>query len=114
MNVGIFWRAAALQLVAVGVLSALLGVALGHAFFEDWGWLVGPAAWIACAWLTARVLRLPVPPALLGAVLAGIPSALAVLVDLHWEGAALAVLLFAVWCARLPREGALAVSAKGR
>ena len=107
MSVGIFWRAAALQLVAVGVLSALLGVALGHAFFEDWGWLVGPAAWIACAWLTARALRLPLQPALLGAVLAGIPSALAVLVDLHWEGAALAVLLFAAWCARLPREGAL-------
>ncbi len=107
MSIGIFWRAALLQLVAVGILSALLGVALGHAFFEDWGWLIGPAAWIACASLTARVLRLPVPQALLGAILAGIPSALAVLVHLHWEGALLAVLLFAAWCARLPREGAL-------
>lgn len=111
MSVGIFWRAAVLQLVAVAVLSALLGAALGHAFFEDWGWLVGPAAWIACACLTARVLRLPLQQALLGAVLAGIPSALAVLVDLHWAGAALAVLLFAAWCARLPREGALSPEA---
>jgi hypothetical protein len=94
------------QLVAVAALSAVLALALPHGFFEDWGWLVGPAAWIACAALTAMMLRLPAGPTLLGAVLAGIPSGLAVLIGVHWLGVGIALLIFAVWCARLPREGA--------
>ncbi len=108
MSMGVFWRAAVVQLVAVAALSAVLGLAFPMSFFEDWGWLVGPVTWMACAGLTAMMLRLPVSPTLLGAVLAGIPSALAVLVDAHWLGAAVAVLLFAIWCARLPgRDAAL-------
>jgi hypothetical protein len=106
MNAGVFLRAAVVQLVAVAALSAVLGLALPHGFFESWGWLVGPAAWIACAALTAMMLRLPTGPTLLGAMLAGIPSALAVLIDLHWLGAAVAVVLFALWCARLPSQDA--------
>ncbi len=106
MQMGVFWRAAIVQLVAVAALSAVLGLALSHGFFEDWGWLVGPAAWIACAAITATMLRLPPGPTLLGAVLAGIPSALAVVIGVHWLGAAVAVVLFAAWCARLPGRGA--------
>ncbi len=45
--------------------------------------------------------------ALLGAVLTGLPSLLAVAVGLHWAGAILAVALFALWCARLPRAPAI-------
>jgi hypothetical protein len=105
MSGGLFLRAAAVQLVAVAALSAVLGLALPEGFFEDWGWLVGPAAWIACAALTAMMLRLPTGPTLIGAMLAGIPSALAVLIGLHWLGAVVACALFALWCARLPTEG---------
>jgi hypothetical protein len=47
---------------------------------------------------SARVTRLPAIPVLAGAALAGIPSALAVVIGVHWLGAALAVGLFAVWC----------------
>jgi hypothetical protein len=101
MSTGLFVRAAVVQLVAVAALSAVLGLALPHGFFEDWGWLVGPVAWLVCAALTALMLRLPPRPTLLGAALAGIPSALAVVVGLHWLGAAVAVVLFAIWCARL-------------
>jgi hypothetical protein len=61
-----------------------------------------------CAAFTARMLRLPLMPALTGAVLAGLPSAIAVLFDLHWAGAALAVAIFAIWCARLPGPRAIA------
>jgi len=95
------------QLVAVAVLSAALGLALPHAFFEDWGWITGPLSWMLCAAFTARVLYLPLPETLIGAVLAGLPSLLAVLIGLHWAGAILAVALFAVWCARLPRPDAV-------
>ena len=102
MDVPTLWRAALLQLVAVALLSIALGLALPHSFFEDWGWFAGPASWLLCAAFTARMLRLPLGPTLLGAVLAGLPSLLAVLVGLHWAGALLAVALFALWCARSP------------
>jgi hypothetical protein len=104
MDVPTLWRAALLQLAAVALLSIALGLALPHDFFEDWGWLTGPAAWMLCAAFTARLLALPLGPTLLGAVLAGLPSLLAVLAGAHWAGAVLAVGLFALWCARL-REG---------
>jgi hypothetical protein len=101
VNTSILWRAALLQLLAVAVLSLVLGLALPHSFFETWGWIAGPASWLLCAAFTARVLALPLAPTLLGAVLAGLPSLLAVLVGLHWLGAVVAVALFALWCARL-------------
>src|SRR3954451_3576390 len=94
-------RAGVGQAAAVAVLSIALALALPHSFFEDWGWIAGPAAWMLCAAFTARVLRLPPGPALLGAALAGLPSILAVVLGVHWLGAVVAVALFALWCARL-------------
>jgi hypothetical protein len=105
MDVSTLWRAALLQLAAVAALSIVLAAALPHDFFVDWGWIAGPAAWMLCAAFTARLLSLPLVPALTGAVLAGLPSVVAVVFGVHWAGAALAVGLFAVWCARLPRGG---------
>jgi hypothetical protein len=99
----ILWRVAVVQVVAVAVLSLLLGLLLPHSFFESWGWLVGPLAWMASAWFTARVVGLPDAPVLVRAALAGIPSLLFVIVGLHWLGAAVAIAAFALWCARLPR-----------
>jgi hypothetical protein len=104
MDTSTLWRAALLQLVAVAVLSTILAIALPKDFFVDWGWIAGPGAWMLCAAFTARILALPLVPALTGAVLAGLPSIVAVLVNLHWAGAVLAVGLFAIWCARLPRR----------
>jgi hypothetical protein len=104
MDVPTLWRAALLQLVAVAALSLALGLALPHSFFEDWGWIAGPASWMLCAAFTARMLALPLGPTLLGAVLAGLPSLLAVLVGLHWAGALLAIALFALWCGRLREQ----------
>jgi hypothetical protein len=101
MDLPTLWRAALTQLLAVALLSIALAAALPRDFFVEWGWIAGPAAWMLCATLTARLLRLPLVPALTGAVLAGLPSLLAVLFGVHWLGAALAVALFALWCARL-------------
>jgi hypothetical protein len=108
LDTPVLWRAALLQLIAVAVLSILLSLFLSHNFFVDWGWFVGPASWMLCAAFTARMLRLPLVPTLIGAVLAGLPSILAILVNLHWLGALLAVGFFAWWCARLRRDAALA------
>ena len=111
MDVPTLWRAALLQVVAVALLSIALALALPHGFFVDWGWIAGPAAWMLCAAFTARLLRLPLVQALVGAVLAGLPSILAVVLGVHWAGAALAVGLFALWCARLRAEDEAAAPA---
>lgn len=103
MDSAILWRVALVQVVAVALLSLLLGLLLPHGFFDAVGWLVGPLAWMLCAWLTARVVGLPEAPVLVRAALAGIPSLLFVLIGLHWLGAVVAVAVLALWCARLPR-----------
>ena len=105
------WRAALVQALAVAVLSIALAIALPHSFFEDWGWLAGPGAWILCALVTARVVRLPIAGTLVGAALAGLPSILAVILGVHWLGAVLAIAFFALWCARLARDRGLTARA---
>jgi hypothetical protein len=107
----VLWRAALVQASAVALVSITLAIALPHSFFEDWGWLAGPAAWIVCALVTARVVGLPIAGTLVGAALAGLPSILAVVVGVHWLGAVLAIVLFALWCARLARDRGLAARA---
>jgi hypothetical protein len=44
------------------------------------------------------------------AALAGLPSLAAVILGVHWLGAALAIALFALWCARLARDRGLAAA----
>lgn len=104
MDRSVLWRAAVAQVLAVGVLSLILAVTLPHSFFEDWGWLTGPLAWLVCAAVTAWALNLDVRSVLIGAVLAGIPSAVAVLAGVHWLGVMIAVAAFAAWCAWLARR----------
>ena len=111
VDLATLWRAALVQTAAVAALSLALALALPHSFFESWGWIAGPGAWAACTALTARIVRLPVVRALVGAAVAGIPSVLAVLVGAHWLGAVFAVAIFAVWCARLAHIQALRRSA---
>lgn len=101
IDTGLALRAALIQAAAVAVLAVVLALVFSHGFFEDWGWLVGVAAWLACALFTARVLGLPRRGALLGAVLAGVLSAIGVLAGVHWLGLAIAVVAFGLWCGRL-------------
>ena len=58
MDRSILWRAAAAQVLAVAALSLILAVTLPHSFFDDWGWITGPVAWLVCAALTAWALHL--------------------------------------------------------
>jgi hypothetical protein len=111
MDRSVLWRAALVQALAVAVVSIALAIALPHSFFEDWGWLAGPGAWMACALVTARVVGLPIAGTLVGAALAGLPSLLAVVLGVHWLGAVVAVGLFALGGARLARDRGLAARA---
>jgi hypothetical protein len=110
MDGSVLWRAALLQALTLGVVALILGAALDKSFFESWGWLAGPGAWVACALFTGAVLRLPLLPVLAGAALAGIPSLITVLIGVHWLGAPFAVAIFAYWCARLAGPQRIAVA----
>ncbi len=100
MNRSILLRSAVLQALLVGVLSAILALLLGSRFFTHWGWIVGPLAWVACSLVTAKVLALAPRRTLIGSILAGLPSIVAVAVGLHWLGDVVAIALFALWCGR--------------
>jgi hypothetical protein len=101
MDRSVALKALVVQLVAVAVVSIILAIALPHSFFEDWGWISGPVAWVACAAVTARVLSLPTVGALTGSILVGIPAVVAVVAGVHWLGAIIAAVLFGLWCGRL-------------
>ena len=107
MDLQTLWRAALLQLVIVGVLMGGLRLGLSKDFFEDWGWLTGPAAWLGTSALVGWILKLPIPQVLTGAVLAGLVSFVFVLIGLHLIGLIASIPLFALWCARLRNDAEL-------
>jgi hypothetical protein len=98
MDRAVAWRAALLQALVVAATAVVLGAALPRSFFEDWGWLAGPAAWAGAALVAAVVLRLPAMPVLAGAALAGLPMLAGVAVGVHWAGAPLGLAAFGAWC----------------
>src|ERR671923_87957 len=97
MDGSIAWRAALLQALLVAAVAVALGAALPRSFFEDWGWLAGPAAWGACALGAAVVLRLARGCVLVGAGLWGLLMLPGVLVGVHWIGAPLARGALGLW-----------------
>jgi hypothetical protein len=98
VNVRLFWKSLAVQAIVVAIPFAILAVTLDEGFFEDWGWLAGPAIWLACAAVTARILSLPSGYALFSAVAGGVAGAIVFLVASHWAGMAAGLLVFAASC----------------
>jgi hypothetical protein len=96
----LFWRSVAVQAAGVIVLSAILvALPLPHDFFEDYGLVTGPLAWIACSLVTARVVSLPVPYVLFAALAGGIAGAVVFAAGSHWGGVLAGVLVFGAACA---------------
>ena len=108
MNRALFWRALAVQAVAVVVLSAILiALPLPDDFFDDYGFVAGPLAWALASVITARVLSIPLAFALFAAVAGGVAGTLVMLVTSHWTGIAAGLLVFAASCAGYePRSAA--------
>ena len=98
MNARLFWKSLAVQAVVVAIPFAILGMALDRDFFEDWGWAVGPAVWLACSLVTARILSLPLGYVLFSAIAGGVAGALVMLATSHLPGMIAALLVFAASC----------------
>jgi hypothetical protein len=109
MDRSVAWRTALLFAVALAIVAVVLAVTLPRSFFEDWGWLAGPAAWAACALLAGAAMGLPALLVLAGAALSALPSLAAVAVDQHWAGAPLGIVLFGAWCGWIADKREVAV-----
>jgi hypothetical protein len=92
----LFWKSLAVQALLVGALFAILiALPLDDDFFEDYGFIVGPLAWLACSAGTARILALPLSYVLFGAVAAGVCGLIVLLAASHVAGMVVALLVFA-------------------
>jgi hypothetical protein len=101
----LFWLSLAVQTAGVVVLSGvLIALPLSHDFFEDWGFLVGPVAWVICSYVTARVLSLPFGYVLFAALAGGVAGGIVSLATSHWPGVVAALLVFAASCASYEPE----------
>jgi hypothetical protein len=95
----LFWLSLGVQAAAVAAFSGvLIALPLSDDFFKDWGFLVGPFAWIVCSLVTARVLSLPVGYVLFAALAGGVAGTIVLLVTSHWPGVAAGLLVFAASC----------------
>jgi hypothetical protein len=96
---GLFLRSLGVQALAVGLLFAVLvALPLGDDFFEDYGMVTGPVAWIGCALVTARVLSLPAGLVLFAALAGGVAGGLVALATSHTVGLVISLLVFAASC----------------
>ena len=88
----------------------LIALPLPDDFFEDYGWLSGPIAWIACAAMTAQILSLPRELALFAALAGGVAGAVVGLTLDHTVGLVVGIAVFAASCAGYESGGAAADS----
>ena len=100
MDKRLFWRAALTQAIAVAVVAGILiALPLGDDFFEDYGIVAGPVAWVLCAIVTALILKLPWSLAVFAAAAGGVAG---FLVDIagadHWIALPIAIAVFAACC----------------
>lgn len=110
MRGGLFWRAATVQSLLVGALFIVLALAVPHGFFTDYGIVVGPLAWVGCALLTGRILKLPLAGTAVAAAVSGTAAALVGAIFEHVVSLPVAIGVFAAVCAgfeaRRPRPPA--------
>ena len=106
MDSSLFTRAALVQALLVAALfGVLIALPLGDDFFEDYGWITGPVAWVACAAVAARILALPPALALFAAAAGGIAGAVVGLALDHTAGLIVAIAVFAASCAGYDASG---------
>ena len=96
MDPRLFWKSLAVQALLVGALFAILvALPFDEDFFKDYGFIVGPLAWLLCSAASARILSLPLSYVLFGAVAAGVCGLIVLLAASHIAGIVVALLVFA-------------------
>jgi hypothetical protein len=99
VDASLFWRSLAVQAAGVAILFGILvALPLPHHFFDDYGWLVGPLAWVICSLVTARVLSLPLGYVIFSALAGGVAGTIVLLIANHFAGLVAGLLVFAASC----------------
>lgn len=99
MDSSLFIRAALVQaLLVAAVFGILIALPLGDDFFEDYGWITGPIAWIACAAATGAILKLPRDLVLFAAAAGGVAGFIVSLVTSHTVGLLVGIAVFGASC----------------
>lgn len=99
VKVKLFWQSFAVQALGVAVLFGILvALPLDKDFFEDWGYVTGPLAWMLVTVLSARVLPIPAGIVLFNALAGGVAGFLVGLVAGHAPGLVISLLVFAASC----------------
>lgn len=118
MNSHLFWRSLAAQAICAGVpFVILLALPISDEFFDDFGFLIGPAVWLAAAYVASHFI--PAPRGLvMFSALAGLVAGTLVLIAVsHTPGGFVALPVFAASCSGYDEErdrvaaGAAGVSA---
>ncbi|MBA3299983.1 MAG: hypothetical protein H0U24_07925 [Thermoleophilaceae bacterium] len=104
MNQGLFWRSLLVQALIVGSLFVLLALAFDKEFFKDYGFAIGPLAWLGCSLVTARLLSLPAGLVMFAALAGGVAGFLVGLVAGHVAGLGVSLLVFAASCGGYDEE----------
>src|SRR5215208_804894 len=103
MDRSILWRSALVQTLVVGVLFAVLALALPREFFED----CGPLGWIAASLVTGRVVGIPLRTLAVASAVAGAGAAVIGVIAAHAVSLPVAIGIFAAICAVRRRPAAL-------
>ena len=100
MDKRLFWRAALVFAAVVAVEAGiLLALPLGDNFFEDYGIVAGPLAWVIGAVITALILKLPWSLAVFAAGAGGVCAVLVTIAGAkHWIGPIVGIAVFAACC----------------
>jgi len=104
VNQGLFWRSLLVQALIVGSLFVLLALAFDKEFFKDYGFAIGPLAWLGCSLVTARLLSLPAGLVMFAALAGGVAGFLVGLVAGHVAGLGVSLLVFAASCGGYDEE----------
>jgi hypothetical protein len=98
VNVRLFWKSLAVQAVVIAIPFAILALTVDESFFRSWGWAIGPAIWLACSLVSARILAMPLGYVLFSAVAGGVAGAIVMVATSHTPGLIAALLVFAASC----------------
>ena len=93
-----------MQALIVGSLFVLLALAFDKEFFKDYGFAIGPLAWLGCSLVTARLLSLPAGLVMFAALAGGVAGFLVGLVAGHVAGLGVSLLVFAASCGGYDEE----------
>lgn len=114
MNSRLFWRSLIAQAICAGVpFMVLVALPLPEDLFEDYGFAIGPAVWLAAAFVASRFIPAPLSLVMFSALAGLVAGTIVMLATSHTAGGVVALLVFAASCAGYD-GGRQAVTAGGR